>query len=37
MVPVDVDQRIILNQSDSISDLRGQLRQIALEVKKQKL
>ena len=37
MVPDDVDQRIISNQNDSIADLRGQLRQNALDGQKQKL
>ena len=37
MVPIDVDQRIISNQNDSIADLRGQLRQNALDSQKQKL
>ena len=37
MVPTDVDQRIISNQNDSIADLRGQLRQNALDGQKQKL
>ena len=37
MVPDDVNQRIISNQNDSIADLRGQLRQNALDSQKQKL
>ena len=37
MVPTDVDQRIISNQNNSIADLRGQLRQNALDGQKQKL
>ena len=37
MVTDDVDQRIISNQNDSIADLRGQLRQNALDGQKQKL
>ena len=37
MVPTDVDQRIVSNQNDSIADLRGQLRQNALDGQKQKL
>ena len=37
MVPTDVDQRIISNQNDSIADLRGQVRQNALDGQKQKL
>ena len=37
MVPTEVDQRIISNQNDSIADLRGQLRQNALDGQKQNL
>ena len=37
LVPDDVDQRIISNQNDSIADLRGQLRQNALDGQKQRL
>ena len=37
MVPDDVNQRIILDQSNSTADLSGQLRQIAFEGQKQKL
>ena len=37
LVPDDVDQRIISNQNDSIADLRGQLKQNALDSQKQKL
>ena len=37
MVPTDVDQRIISNQSNSIADLRGQLKQNTLDSQKQKL
>ena len=37
MVPDDDDQRIILNQSDQISDLRGQLKQTALQGQKERL
>ena len=37
MVPDDADKIIISNQNDSIADLRGQLRQNALDGQKQKL
>ena len=37
MVPDDDVQRVILNQSDQISDLRGQLRESAIQDQKERL
>ena len=37
MLPDDDVQRIILNQSDQISDLRGQLRESAIQGQKERL
>ena len=37
MVPDETDQRIILNQSGAIDDLRGELRKSAIEAKKKDL
>ena len=34
MVPDETDQRIILNQSGAIDDLRGELRKSAVEAQK---
>ena len=37
MVPDETDQRIILNQSGVIDDLRGELRKSAVEAQKRRL
>ena len=34
MVPNETDQRILLNQSGTIDDLRGELRKTAVEAQK---
>ena len=36
MVPDETDQRILLNQSGAIDDLRGELRKSAVEAQKKK-
>ena len=36
MVPNETDQRILLNQSGAIDDLRGELRKTAVEAQKKK-
>ena len=37
MVPDETDQRILLNQSGAIDDLRGELRKTAVEAQKKDL
>ena len=37
MVPNETDQRIFLNQSGAIDDLRGELRKSAVEAQKKRL
>ena len=37
MVPNETDQRILLNQSGAIDDLRGELRKSAVEAQKKDL
>ena len=37
MVPNETDQRILLNQSEAIDDLRGELRKTAVEAQKKDL
>ena len=37
MVSADINQRIISNQSDTLADLRGQLRQDSLQTQKRNL
>ena len=37
MVPNETDQRILLNQSGAIDDLRGELRKSAVEAQKKRL